>query len=203
MAAHVIAAGGDPVAMGVARDDFAETRARVGEALATCDMVLLSGGVSMGKHDLVEGVLEEFGAEFHYRGVAMQPGKPAVFCHCRHQGRTIPVFGLPGNPVSTMASFATLARTVLYALTGRGVLPLRVVWLPLAREVRTKTGLTRFLTATVRDSGSSTAVEPSKSQGSGDLTAMSRANCFIMLAPDRELFPAGEFIPVLFPEADL
>ena len=203
MAAHVIAAGGDPVPMGVARDNVAEIRERVAEALASCDMVLLSGGVSMGKHDLVEGVLEEFHAEFHYRGVAMQPGKPAVFCHCQRQGRRVPVFGLPGNPVSTMASFATLARTVLHALAGRGVVPLHIVWLPLAREIRTKTGLTRFVPAAVCGAGASTAVEGCKSQGSGDLAAMSRANCFIMLAPDREFFPAREFIPVLFPESDL
>jgi molybdopterin molybdotransferase len=201
--AHVIAAGGDPVGMGVARDDVGEIHARIAEGLASCDMVLLSGGVSVGKHDLVEGVLEQFSAEFHFRGVAMQPGKPVVFCHCQHQGRSIPVFGLPGNPVSTMASFATLARTVLHALAGRGVVPLHVAWLPLAKEIRTLTGLTRFVPATITGSGTSSVVEARKSQGSGDLAAMSKANCFIMLAPDRELFPAGEFIPVLFPEADL
>ncbi|HEX8924210.1 MAG TPA: gephyrin-like molybdotransferase Glp [Terriglobales bacterium] len=201
--AHVIAAGGEPVAMGVARDTVTDIRARVADALSSCDMVLLSGGVSMGKHDLVEGVLEDFSADFHYRGVAMQPGKPAVFCHCKHQGRSVPVFGLPGNPVSTMASFATLARTVLYALAGRGVVPLRVAWLPLAKEIRTKTGLTRFLPATISGAATSSGVESRKSQGSGDLAAMSRANCFIMLDPDREIFAANEFVPVLFPEADL
>jgi len=201
--AHVIAAGGEAVPMGTARDNVAEIRERVAEAMASCDMVLLSGGVSMGKHDLVEGVLEEFSAEFHYRGVAMQPGKPAVFCHCKHQGRSVPVFGLPGNPVSSMVSFATLARTVLHALAGRGVVPLRLAWLPLASDMRTTAGLTRFLPATITGAFTSSVVDVRKWQGSGDLAATSRANAFIVLAPDREFFAAGEFIPVLIPEADL
>ncbi|MGA7784965.1 MAG: molybdopterin molybdotransferase MoeA, partial [Candidatus Acidiferrales bacterium] len=100
LAAQVTAAGGEAVLLGNARDEIGELRQRIEKGLCY-DALVISGGVSAGKYDLVEGVLAEIGAEVFFDGVAMRPGRPAVFCTC--QGK--PVFGLPGNPVSTMVTF--------------------------------------------------------------------------------------------------
>jgi molybdopterin molybdotransferase len=91
--------GGEAVQLGNAPDDREPLRQRIERGLQE-DMLVLSGGVSMGKYDLVEQVLADLGAKFHFTGVALRPGRPAVFATCREK----PVFGLPGNPVSTMVT---------------------------------------------------------------------------------------------------
>ncbi len=90
-------------------------------------MLLLSGGVSTGKYDLVEEVLASLGAEFFFTGVAIQPGKPVVFGQVTRDGKTTPFFGLPGNPVSTMVTFQLFVRPVLDALGGAKREPLPFV----------------------------------------------------------------------------
>ncbi len=93
-------AGAEPVQLGNAPDEKDALRRDIERGLEA-DILVLSGGVSMGKYDLVEQVLSDLGAEFHFTGVAIRPGRPAVFATCR--GKL--VFGLPGNPVSTMVTF--------------------------------------------------------------------------------------------------
>ena len=114
IAAHVNRAGAGPVLLPVARDQGAETRALIERGLAA-DLLLISGGVSAGKYDLVaEDVLAEFGAEFYFDRVAMQPGAPLVFGKAR--GKFF--FGLPGNPVSTMVTFELFAQAAIDLLSG-------------------------------------------------------------------------------------
>src|SRR4029077_18886302 len=105
------------------------------------DLLLLSGGVSMGKYDLVEQVLAEFGAEFFFSGAQIQPGRPVVFG--RAQGRYF--FGLPGNPISTMVTFELFAKAMLEALAGMAPRPLQFLHARLKAELAVKTGLKRFL----------------------------------------------------------
>ena len=88
------------------------------------DLLLLSGGVSLGKYDLVEEVLASLGAKFFFTGVAIQPGKPVVFGEVTLERKTTPFFGLPGNPVSTMVTFQLFVRPVLDALAGAKPEPL-------------------------------------------------------------------------------
>ena len=102
--AQILQAGGQPEMLGIARDNVADLREKIGEGLKR-DILLVSGGVSMGKYDLVEGIFDEFGVEVLFDKVAMKPGKPTVF---GHRDKTF-VFGLPGNPVSTMVSFELLS----------------------------------------------------------------------------------------------
>ena len=109
--------------------------------------MLLTGGVSMGKYDLVEEVLASLGAEFFFTGVAIQPGKPVVFGQVKLDGKTTPFFGLPGNPVSTMVTFQLFVRPMLDALGGAKPEPLPFVQASLRAGFTTKTGLTRFLPA--------------------------------------------------------
>ena len=157
LAAQVQAAGGEPVLLPIAPDEPARLRELIADALES-DLVLLAGGVSMGKYDLVEAVLAEFQAEFFFTGVLIQPGKPAVFgrvpCGAGAPAREsasspahVYFFGLPGNPVSTMVTFELFSRPIVEALAGMSPRKLAFLQARLKAEITTKTGLTRFLPA--------------------------------------------------------
>ncbi len=207
LAAQVQAAGGEPVLLPVAPDEPARLRELIADGLEV-DLLLLAGGVSMGKYDLVEKVLAEFQAEFFFTGVLIQPGKPVVFgrvpCGAGALARepgSPPAhtyfFGLPGNPVSTMVTFELFARPVIEALAG--MTPRKLVFLNarLKTEIKTKTGLKRFLPAILSGEFEHAEVEVAGWHGSGDVAAMARANCYIVIPPDRERIAAGEWVPVL------
>lgn len=192
LAAQVILAGGEPVQLPIAPDEPGALRKLMEEGL-TADLLLLSGGVSMGKFDLVEQELARLGAKFFFTGVNIQPGKPVVF----GEVGSVPFFGLPGNPISTMVTFDLFARPVLQVLGG--ALPVRYpsAKARLAKEIKTKTGLTRFLPAILSGGLHDPEASLVAWQGSGDLRASAQANCYIVVPPDREVIAAGEMITVL------
>lgn len=218
LAAQIAEAGGEPLLLPVAADEPARLRELIGEGLQG-DLLLLTGGVSVGKYDFVEQVLAEFKAQFHITAVAIQPGKPLVFgeavalqAKVSHrlgdpkkpvETRTVPFFGLPGNPVSTMVCFELFVRPVIDALSGLAPRARRFLRAKLSADIRTKTGLTRFLPARLAGSGTETTVELARWQGSGDVVATAAANCYIVVPPDREYIPAGELVPILLRGADL
>src|SRR5208282_3041702 len=159
LAAQVQNAGGEPVRLAIAPDERGRLRALIEEGLG-CDLLLLTGGVSMGKYDLVEQVLAELKAEFYFTGAEIQPGRPVVFGSCgagalvhadsevaanTRAGAAAPhrkyFLGLPGNPVSTMVTFELLARPIIEGLAGMP--PQRLIFLRarLKSEIRTKPGL--------------------------------------------------------------
>jgi molybdopterin molybdotransferase len=144
LAAQVRAAGGEPVLLGHAVDREAELREKIATGLRE-DILVLSGGVSMGKYDLVEEVLRAMGAEFFFDAVAIRPGKPAVFAVC--QGK--PVFGLPGNPVSTMVTFELFVVPAMDLRSGAVARALPFVEVVLAEDLQEKPGMTHFLPARV------------------------------------------------------
>ena len=196
LAAQIQATGGEPVLLPIAPDEPARLRELIADGLEA-DLLLLSGGVSMGKYDLVEPVLAEFEAEFFFTGAKIQPGKPAVFGRVP-QGRDYKYFlGLPGNPISTMVTFELFARPMLEALAGLTSRKLIFLHARLKSEIQTKIGLARFLPAILSGEFDHAEVELVKWQGSGDLAALSRANCYIVISTDREKFPAGEWVPVM------
>ena len=190
MAVQAARAGAEPVILPIARDNYESTHALVTQGLE-CDLLLLSGGVSAGKYDIVERVLADCGAEFFFTRVLIQPGQPLVFGHAR--GKLF--FGLPGNPASTMVTLEIFARAAIELLCGLDEPMLPLLQTRLAREFKQKTGLTRFLPAFVSSDGAS--VEPLGWQGSGDVAAISRANAFLVTDPDREQWAAGDLIQVL------
>jgi molybdopterin molybdotransferase len=192
LAAQVVRQGGVPVVLPVAADHLERTRELIQQGLES-DMLLLSGGVSAGKYDLVEQVLGELGAELHITQVAIQPGKPLVFA----TAGTKPVFGLPGNPISTMVTFEVFARLALHRLAGRVSSPLPFLHARLASDFHHKPVLTRFLPAVLEGSYGEVRVNPLKWQGSGDLIAVARADCYLVASAGRELWKAGEWIAVL------
>jgi molybdopterin molybdotransferase len=192
LAAQVGRAGGEPVVLPIAPDERTRTRELMDRGLE-CDLLLLSGGVSMGQYDLVEAVLAELGAEFFFDAVLIQPGKPLVFGRARERF----FFGLPGNPLSTMVTFEVFARAAVELLGGQASSALPFAHARLARDFRHKTGLTRFLPASLEGLGAEALVHPVQWQGSGDVTSLTRSNCFLVAAADREEWKAGDWIAVL------
>ncbi len=215
LAAQIENAGAEAVRLPIAPDQPARLRALIEEGLS-CDLLLLTGGVSMGKYDLVEQVLAELKAEFYFTGAKIQPGKPIVFGSC---GADTPVrvsaayeqsartgvsaphkryfFGLPGNPVSTMVTFKLFAQPMVAALAGAKPEPLTFLRARLKSQIRTKTGLKRFLPAVLSGEFENAEVELAAWQGSGDIAALARANCFLVIPPDCEQIAAGEWVSLL------
>jgi molybdopterin molybdotransferase len=190
LAAQVARAGGVPEILPVARDEIGHTRELIERGL-DAGLLLLSGGVSAGKYDIVERVLESLGAEFFFDRVLIQPGQPLVFGKAR--GKFF--FGLPGNPSSTMVTFEVFARAALELLGGQDEISLRMPFARLTQEFHHRTGLTRFLPARLSPDG--TEVTPVAWGGSSDVPALTRANAFMMVEAGRPAWQAGDCIRVL------
>ncbi|HEU4414974.1 MAG TPA: gephyrin-like molybdotransferase Glp [Candidatus Angelobacter sp.] len=192
LAAQVLAGGGEPLQLPIAPDEEGKLTELIQEGLKA-DLLLLSGGVSMGKFDLVEKSLHALGAEFFFTGAMIQPGKPVVF---GAQTET-PFFGLPGNPVSVMVTYELFARQVVEALSGAEPSRLKSARARLSKEFKTKTGLTRFLPAWLEGGLEDPEVDIVPWQGSGDMLAAARANCYLVVPPDREKLAKGEMVTVV------
>ncbi len=190
LAVQVRRAGGCPTILPIARDLYQSTRELTEHGLRF-DMLLLSGGVSAGKYDIVERVLADLGAEFYFDRVLIMPGQPLVFGKAR--GKFF--FGLPGNPASTMVTFEIFARAAVELLGGQKEPCLPLVWSKLSQDFGQKTGLTRFLPAVLSADGGQ--ITPMPWQGSGDVPSLARANAFLVTEPDRETWTAGDWIRVL------
>lgn len=192
LAAQVTLAGAEPVPLGNAADNKDDLRKKISRGLKE-EMLLLSGGVSMGKYDFVENVLQELGAEFYFDAVAIRPGKPTVFARCADKF----VFGLPGNPVSTMVTFELFVAPALDLLSGSSARPLPLLEARLAQTIREKTGLAHFLPALATWPGGCPEVSVLPWQGSGDIAALAKANCFLVVPDDWGEICAGDRAHIL------
>ena len=192
LAAQVRIAGGEPVVLGNAADRVEDLGEKIERGLKE-DALVLTGGVSMGKYDLVESVLKALGAEFFFDAVAIRAGKRAVFAIC--QGK--PVFGLPGNPVSTMVTFQLFMTPAIDLLSGADAHPLPLVEARLAEPLNERPGLTHFLPARIEWHGAEPQVSALKWQGSGDIAALAGANCFLVVPAEREKIASAERVSVL------
>jgi molybdopterin molybdotransferase len=192
LAAMVAESGGEPVQLPIAPDEEGKLTELIQEGLKA-DMLLLSGGVSMGKFDLVEQALKNLGAEFFFTGAMIQPGKPVVF----GEVGKVAFFGLPGNPVSVMVTFELFARQMVEALSGAEPSRLKSAKAKLRKDFKTKTGLTRFLPAMLDGELYDPEVAVVQWQGSGDMMAAARANCYLVVPPDREKLAKGEMVTVV------
>jgi len=196
LAALVEAAGGDGKRLAIARDTLGELRAQVAEG-READLLLLSGGVSMGKYDLVEQVLREFRAEFFFTGALIQPGKPIVFGRLPSGKGWTFFFGLPGNPVSTQVCFALFVAPMLSALAGRTEIAPVFVEARLEEDVKGGAKVTRFLPAELSGGWDGVEVRVVGWQGSGDVVANARGNGYVVLPAGVEHFPVGQTVRVL------
>ena len=190
LAALVRASGGKPTVLPVARDTREELRELLEQGLRH-DLLLITGGVSAGKYDLVKPVLREFGAEFQFERVRIQPGQPTAFGTV---GRK-PVFGLPGNPGSTLVTFQLFARPALELLAGQVDPLLPLLSAQFETPFRHKGGLTRFLPA--RLSGDGEHLRHIPWQGSSDVPALAKANAFLVADHDRQSWEIGDSIRVM------
>jgi molybdopterin molybdotransferase len=190
LASLVAASGGIATILPVAGDTVDLLKPLLERGLIH-DLLIVSGGVSAGKYDLVKPTLRSLGAEFHFERVRVQPGQPTAFGTCRG----MPVFGLPGNPGSTLITYQLFARPALELLAGLAepLLPLLTARFRLPFEH--KLGLTRFLPARLADDGES--LEHIPWQGSSDIPALARANVFLIADHDRQRWAAGDSIRVM------
>jgi molybdopterin molybdotransferase len=182
------------------------------EESLTCDLLVLSGGISVGKYDHVAEVLAGLGAEFDVQGVAIRPGKPFAFGRVR--GRFF--FALPGNPVSTFVTFELFARPAIALLSGARFEQPVYLKARLGAPVRPPTGLTTFMPALVardqdcpnpghqgetptpkRAQASDPVVNLVGWQGSGDLVGLAEANCFLVIHPEQKNPVPGDWVDVL------
>ncbi|HMD19591.1 MAG TPA: gephyrin-like molybdotransferase Glp [Alloacidobacterium sp.] len=192
LAAQITLAGAQPVILPVAPDDETEIESAIGSA-SGCDLLLLSGGVSMGKYDFVEQALLALGAEFIFTGAKIQPGRPVVFGKLPQQY----FFGLPGNPVSTMVTFLLFAQPLIAALGGEASGGPRFALARLAHDYRTKPGLTRFLPAHIDFTIDSPQATIIPWQGSGDLASTATANGFVVIPSNVDSLAAGDSVSIL------
>ena len=190
LAAQVSSCGAVPHLLPVARDNYKATRELLERGLEH-DLLVVSGGVSAGKYDVVKSVLTDLGADFCFDRVRMQPGQPVVFGRVGEKF----FFGLPGNPLSGMVTFEVLARAALELISGRAATTLPLLWSRLARELRQRTGLTRFIPSCLSADGAT--VVPAGAHGSGDIPAAVRANAWIVTEPEREHYDASELVRVM------
>ena len=194
LAVQIRKAGGHSVLLPIAPDERQRLREIIEQGLQS-NLLLLTGGVSMGRYDLVEQVLAELGAEFFFTGAKIQPGRPVVFGQVPNEHKYF--FGLPGNPISTMVTFELFARPMLEALAGMSPRKLMFVHARLKSEIRIKTGLKRFLPAVLSGEFENSEVELVAWQGSGDIAAVARANCYAVIPPDRDRIAASEWVAVM------
>jgi len=190
VAALVAMAGGAAIGLGNAADNTDVLHGLIEKGLRGSDILILSGGVSAGKYDLVEPVLKSMGAEFFFDAVAIRPGRPTVFGRCRN----VWIFGLPGNPASTMVTFELFVPPAIELLQRAEPLPMPLMPARLTAPVRQKAALTHFLPARIEWSAESLpSVTELPWHSSGDIVALAHANCFLVVRPERLEMAAGEW----------
>ena len=192
LAAAVRSVGAEPLVLGIARDDRDDLRAHLARGL-DADVIVTSAGASVGEHDLVKDVLEELGAKTHFWRVRIRPGSPFSFA----QIGALPVFGLPGNPVSAVVTFEILVKPALRRMLGRTALHSPVVTAKLGAAVKTTTGLTQFMRVRLHDEGGTLVATLTGPQGSGVLSSIARADGLMVVPEDMGDVAAGSDVSVV------
>ena len=190
--AQVEEAGGIPIDMGIARDDEVETERIFRAALAEADALITSGGVSVGEHDVVKSVLGRLG-KINFWRVAMKPGKPQAYGIS--DGK--PIFGLPGNPVSSLVVFELFVRPALLKMAGHTDLLRRTFKANLSETVTNRDGRVNYMRVILTESNGQYTAETTGPQGSGILHSLVLANGLITV-PAGATLHAGETVDAQF-----
>ncbi|CAB3753366.1 gephyrin-like molybdotransferase Glp [Paraburkholderia humisilvae] len=192
----------DAIDLGVVRDEPAALEKALLTAAASADVILTSGGVSVGEADLTQHLSRALG-DVAFWSLAMRPGRPMAFGRVWSGGRAgvgdpALFFGLPGNPVAVMVTFYQIVRDALLIMAGATLQPPPVLHATSATSVRKRPGRTEFQRGTARRAADGRwQVTPTGSQGSGVLSSMSEANCFIVLAHDQADVDAGDIVDIM------
>jgi len=198
LVAQVARSGGLPHYLGIAKDDLESLRVLIANGLRA-DVLILTGGVSAGKLDLVPGVLQEAGVVAHFHKVELKPGKPVFFGvrKTEETGHSTFVFGLPGNPVSAFVCFELFVRLALRRLRGLGDEGSKPIPAILQEDFVYATDRPTYHPARVEMSDSGWRVRPVPWRGSPDLLALTRANALVVLPVGEQMHRAGQRFPVL------
>jgi molybdopterin molybdotransferase len=191
LAAQVMECGAIPLSLGIASDDEDDQRARISEGLRA-DVILTSGGVSVGKYDLVKDTLTQLGMRVKFWKVAMKPGKPLVFGTIGNK----PVFGLPGNPTSAMISFEQFVRPALLKMMGHLNLFRPLIEAELAEEIKMKGDRLHLVRCKLFEKDGVMFASTAGNQSSGALRSMILADGLMILPPDKTPFTAGSRVRV-------
>src|SRR3989338_96877 len=190
---QVLRAGAFPVLLGIARDRKEDLRSKIGKGLKA-DMLLVSGGISVGDYDFVKDVLKDLGTVMKFWRVAMKPGKPLAFGMIKK----IPVFGLPGNPVSSMVSFEQFVRPALLKMAGAREI-FRFHLPAIFREsFKKKKGLRYFLRVVLENKNGALYASLTGAEGSGILKSMVLANGIMELPEELENLRQGDTAKVTY-----
>jgi molybdopterin molybdotransferase len=189
---QVLKSGGIPMMLDTAKDNLPDLRRQIQRGLES-DVLLVSGGVSMGKYDLVEPVFEELGVNVHFESVSMRPGKPTVFATWKDRW----VFGLPGNPLSTFVAFELFVKPVLRALQGLSAADLSVVKGRLQADVVERSGRSAFLPAHVSSGSGMLEISPVHWKGSADVFGAVDSNGLLIVPSEASRLNRGETVEAL------
>jgi molybdopterin molybdotransferase len=185
-------AGANVMSLGIGRDDLTQLRDLISQGL-TADVLILSGGVSAGVLDLVPQALADLGVKQVFHKVSVKPGKPLWFGVAVHNERPTLVFGLPGNPVSSLVCFEVFVRPALAKLQGRDSQGLPRIQAPLAQDFEHRGDRTTFYPARLENG----AVKLLSWKGSGDLRTLAEATALAHFPPGNQSYHAGTLIDVL------
>jgi molybdopterin molybdotransferase len=198
IAAAVQEAGGVPFLLGIAKDNPAALKEKITHGL-NADILVLSGGVSMGDYDFTKAVFKDLGAEMHFWKLAIRPGQPLAFG--KIQGRL--AFGLPGNPVSSMVTFEQLVRPAMLKMGGHRSYGRPAVQAQFQESFKKKPDRRHFLRGVLTREGGVFKVRTTGDQGSGILTSMVKANCLIDIPQEVEKLDPGDTVTVQILSANL
>lgn len=194
LAAYATLAGATVERLPLAGDDTEELKRQMAAAARRCDVLITSGGVSMGIYDFTKAALRELGAEIFFERVSLRPGKPTVFARL---GNTL-VFGLPGNPVSVTVTFNLFARTALRAMQGAKQAELIEETAVLARDLKGSIDRESYLPAILRtDERGTLLAEPLQWGGSSDFVSFARATALIDVPAGVKMIEAGECVKIV------
>ncbi len=206
LAAAAMSVGATPVLLGIAPDDAAAIQSRVAPALDRCDALVTSAGASVGEFDVVKDALEALGMQRAFWRVRIRPGSPFSFGLIpRSNGPPLPVFGLPGNPVSAIVTFEILVKPAIRRMLGRLAVHPPTIQVRVARAIESRSGLVRFLRVRLsRDESGVLDAELTGNQGSGVLTSVARADALLVIPLDVDSMEAGRTaraVPLATPDA--
>ncbi|MCX8044797.1 MAG: molybdopterin molybdotransferase MoeA [Desulfobacterota bacterium] len=197
LAALVVDCGALPVVLPIARDTRDDLTSRLREAL-TADLILTSGGVSVGDYDVVKPVLQELGCDMKFWKVAMRPGQPLAFGTIG----TVPVFGLPGNPVSAMVTFELFVRPALRKMGGLATIYRRPIKAVSRDRIASRPGRMFFVRCVVTEENGVYYATMTGEQGSGMLTSMARANGLMIIPDTKDGIAPGDTVSVQILDPD-
>lgn len=192
---EVMKYGGEPFYAGIVKDNYETVKSKFLE-LMNNDIIVSSGGVSMGRYDFIPDVLKDIGIDIKINKILMKPGKPVIFGSLKNKI----FFGLPGNPVSVMVSFMQFVRPAILKMGGNLKLNKPQLKAITKEDIVKKKGRKHFIRGIFNLENGNLYVNTTGSQGSGILTSMSRANCLIIIPEDVEYVKTGSYVDIQLTE---